>query len=343
MKRLLHALALTVAFPLLVGVVVYYGFGTNYTDGVFHEHGFRARYESGVYKYRILGQYFLLKTHQFVKSQLASTGLMRRVFTRTPASTRALDKETDATFYAAYFLQNILFLILASVLLYFVLAGGTSTPGVSWPVMVAGLLMGLTQYVVCPYDTLSYALLLLSFLLIVRPFRFSFPLLVLTTVAGTLTKETAALTLSFFSAYNYRDLLVPRSRELRRLAILALVFATIYAGLRLHFGLSNRAVWHNVTLPLNLVDPFNWVGLAAMPVVSYLLCARSRHVKRCLLFLAASSPYIVIMPIIATGWEMRLWVPVWLGLICLARDLPGDSFPPTSGRATCVKPRVEPR
>jgi hypothetical protein len=108
----------------------------------------------------------------------------------------------------------------------------------------------------------------------------------------------------------------------------------IYGLLRLQLGLSNRAVWHNVTLRLNLADPFNWVGFAAMPVVSYLLCAGSRHLKRCLLFLAASSPYVVVMPIIAVGWEMRLWVPIWLGLICLARDLPGDNVQLTSGGAT---------
>jgi hypothetical protein len=68
-----------------------------------------------------------------------------------------------------------------------------------------------------------------------------------------------------------------------------------------------------------------------MPIVSYLLCAGSRNLKRCLFFLAASSPYILAMPIIALGWEMRLWVPVWLGLICLAGSLPGGSFGTAGG------------
>ena len=330
-RRFLRALALTVAFPCLVSVVVYYGFGTNYTAGVFHEAGFRSQYQSWTYKYRILGPFLLLRTHQFVNSQCAPAGLMRRVLARTPVSVQALDKETDPTFYAAYFLLNTLCMVFACVFLYLLLAGGASAREVTGPTMVAGLLMGLTQYVVCPYDTLSYALLLLSFLLIVRPFRFSFPLLALTIAVSTLTKETAALTLSFFFAYHYRDLLVPRSRELRRLAILALVFVSVYAWLRLHFGISTRAVWYDVTLWSNLRDPFHLVGIAAMPIVSYLLCAGSRNLKRCLFFLAASSPYILAMPIIALGWEMRLWVPVWLGLICLAGSLPGDRSGTASG------------
>ena len=60
------------------------------------------------------------------------------------------------------------------------------------------LLILLTQYVVSPYDNLSYFLLLLSYLLIVRPFRFSLPILLAVFVAGVLTRETAALTLSFY-------------------------------------------------------------------------------------------------------------------------------------------------
>ena len=193
--------------------------------------------------------------------------------------------------------------------------------------------MGLTQYVVCPYDTLSYSLLLLSFLLIVRPFRFSFPLLVLVTATSTLARESAALTLSFFFASHHTNLLRFRRKEVCRFAILVGAFAITYGLIRLHLGFDNGAEWDSVTLRLNLTNPFNLAGLAALPIVSYLLCAGSRNLKRCLLFLAASSPYLVAVPIVATGWEMRLWVPVWLGLICLAGDIPGNDSQTTSGSA----------
>jgi hypothetical protein len=332
--RLLHALALTVAFPCLVGVVVYYGFGTNYTDHVFHEEGLRSQNQSAVYKYRILGPYLLIKTHQFIESPGALAGLVRRVFARSPASLQVLDTQADALFYAAYFLQNTLFMVLACVLLYFMLWIRAPVRDPSGTIMLACLLMGLSQYVVCSYDTLSYALLLLSFLLIVRPFRFSFPLLVLATVVGALTRETAALTLSFFFAIHHTEILKLRGREVRRLAILVGAFAITYAGLRLYLGLDNRAVWHSGTLSTNMTNPFNLIGLAALPIVSYLLCAGSRNLKKCLLFLAASSPYIISVPLIATAWEIRLWVPVWLGLICLASSVPSDSRKILDGTST---------
>jgi hypothetical protein len=324
-RRFLHALALTVAFPCLVGIVVYYGFGTNYTGGVFHEAGFRSQYESGVYKYRILGRYLLLKTYHFVKSQCAPAGPAGGVLSQPPASAEAADRKIDAAFYTAYFLQNTFFMVIACILLYFVLAGSATPRDSTGPTMVAGLLMGLTQYVVSPYDTLSYALLLMSFLLISRPFRFSFPLLVLAVVTGTLAKETSALALAFFFAIHHSDLLKFRRRETLQLAVLVVAFVSTYTLLRVILGQNNREVWECVTLGLNLRDPFSWIGIAAMPIVSYLLCAGSRNLKRCLFFLAASSPYILIMPVIALGWEMRLWVPVWLGLICLAGSLPGGS------------------
>jgi hypothetical protein len=197
--------------------------------------------------------------------------------------------------------------------------------------MVATLLMGLTQYVVCPYDTMSYALLVLSFLLITRPFRFSFPLLVAAVVAGAMTKESTVLALSFFCAFHHANLLKFRRKELVQLLILVGAFVNTYALLRLLYGLNNRGQWQTVTLWLNLRDPFAWLGVASLPVLSYLLCVGTRHVKRCLLFLAACSPYIISMPVIAQVWETRLWVPVWLGLLCLARDIAGDSAP-TAGR-----------
>jgi hypothetical protein len=329
--RLLNAMILTVALPFFVSVVVYFGFGTNYTGGVFHEAGFRKQYESGIYRYRILGRDLLLQTHGFVTSENPVAGRLRWLFARPPASVGFLDPRVDATFYAAYFLQNTFFLVLACGLLYSILMLGTGTDPPSVPLLVAVLLMGLTQYVVSPYDTLFYALLLLSFLLILRPFRFSVPLLALLMVVSTLARESSALTLSFFFARHHDRLLGFRRKEVVQLAVLTAAFAVTYASLRLWLGF-DHAVWQNLDLSRNLTSFHSLAGIAALPVVSYALCRGSRHLKSCLLFLAACSPYLVAMLVVASPWEMRLWVPVWLGLICLTNGVP-DSEVPASGHS----------
>jgi hypothetical protein len=317
-----------VAFSCLVSVVVYYGFSTNYTARVFHESGFRAQYESGIYKYRILGRYLLLKTHRLAKSQNAPAHILRQLFAHPPASALVLDRQAEGTFYEAYFLQNTFFMAVASVFLYLILAGTTATETAYQVqlVVAATLLMGVSQYVVCPYDTLSYALILLSFLLIMRPFRFSFPLLVLVLVLSTLTRESAALTLSFYFAYKRAKLLQLARRETVQLSILLGAFLVTYTLLRLHFGFAN-AIWQDLLWRENFTNLYSLTGVLALPVVSYLICAGSPNLKPCLLFLAASSPYLVAMLIIGDCWEIRLWVPVWLGLICLAGNSPGKESP----------------
>ena len=62
--------------------------------------------------------------------------------------------------------------------------------------------MALSQYTICAYDNLSYFLLLLSLLLIVRPFRFS-PLLLLGAYCGHAGPRVGRVTLSFYFAYHY--------------------------------------------------------------------------------------------------------------------------------------------
>jgi len=327
--RWLHAGMLAVAFPFLVSLFVYYGFATSYTGHTFHEAGFRAQYESGVYKYRVLGRELLLETHRFLRSESQLARIARELFAKSPASLAILDPRADPTFYAAYFVQNTAFMILSCILLYVLLGESPAAPtsggymaGVSW--------MAISQYVVCPYDTLSYALILLSFLLIVRPLESNLPILALVLAVSTLARESSALTLSFYFAYHHERLLRFERKELTQLVVLVGVFVATYGLLRAHFGLEN-ALWQRAMLHANLATPSNMAGLLALPVVAYLVCGGSRALRPCLVFLACSSPYIVAMLAIANTWEIRLWVPVWLGLISLAgtsRDILGQGKPP---------------
>jgi hypothetical protein len=289
---------------------------------VFHKAGFLSQYEHGIYKYRVLGRILLIGTHRFMTSETLPARVARGLFARLPASAQVMDKEADPNFYAAYFVQNAFFLILCSSILYMLLiqynSGELSSSLGAHTVGV--LLIALSQYVVCPYDNLFYSLFLLSVLLIVRPFRLSFVLLSLVLALSTLARESSILTLPFYYAFHLRQNTKLKKKELYELLFLGGTFVATYAMLRAFIGLETP-FYKGVLLMINFTDLWSISGTLLLPVVSFLLCAGSQYKKRCIAFLLASSPYVLAMLIIARTWEIRLWVPIWLGLLILSRDI----------------------
>jgi len=240
--RFLHTtirfLLLGWVIPCVLGLMVYYGFVTNYTSQVFSHQGFVNQYENGIYKYRMLGREALLEMERLVKAH-------GPLPLRPPASLRLLDRAGDPDLYAAYFLLNTLFLCLTCSVLFVAFHQGGKA-GEELPadlaVLASALVMAITQYVVVPYDTLSYFFLALGIALSLHPSpgHGRLGLLALATVLGTLTRETAALIPAFFFALHHREILVwpfgdrPKRRLLQFLLVSA-AFLAAYLALRLYF------------------------------------------------------------------------------------------------------------
>ena len=67
----------------------------------------------GIYKYRVLGPFLLLKTHQALKSDAVPSIVKRCILLQfMPGLLAARKPDADPFFYAAYVVQNTLFLIL---------------------------------------------------------------------------------------------------------------------------------------------------------------------------------------------------------------------------------------
>jgi hypothetical protein len=322
MSKTFHGVLLAVILPVLLNIIVYYGFSTSYTRRVFHEETFRKQYEHGIYKYRVLGRTALLETHAFLNSGAWSARIALKCFGNPPPAIAFLDKEADGSFYAAYFIQNTIFLVCACFVLYLILANQTpfDISSVSLSHIIGTFLMVITQYVISPYDTLSYFLILGSFFLILRPFRFSYIILLSVLILSTLARESSALALSFYFACHFKKIMGLNPKELWELGGLVGTFFATYILIRLCLGTdSAQMLYRSVTLKHNFTDPHAVLGIVMMPVVAYLICAGSRNLERCLVFILASLPYLLAMLVIALGWETRLWVPVWLGLLILTR------------------------
>lgn len=330
-RRVLHFAVVAVVLPGILSLVVYYGFSTNYTGKVFHEAGFKEQYENDIYRYRILGPWLLLRTHELLLSDAWLPRNLVKVLGRLPASVAVLDPHADRVFYAAYGLLNASCLVLCSVALYsFVYRRrDPAAPRSRYVHLLGVLLIAITQFAVCPYDNLSYFFLLLACLLILRPPprpTWWFPVVGLVVVLGTLSRESQMQTLAFFLAVHGAEPAHRSRSRWRELAFLVLVFAGTYGALRLGFGPGAR-FFADVQLKDNLSEPFRLAGILLLLGLSYALAHGVAARRRCLTFLAASTPYAALMILVARTWEVRLWVPIWLPLLLLAEQGPCEDSP----------------
>jgi hypothetical protein len=207
---LIRLLSLGFVLPLAMSTMVYVGFVTNYTQGVFSESGFAKQYGSGVYKYRVLGVRLLTEANNLFESM--------RVQGYAPKALKIMDQEASATFYTTYYAVNTVLLCAACTVLFFVYgnSGGGAEFAKDLTLMFQCAFMALTEFVVTPYDILSYLFLALAALLILRRRSFSaVNVMLLACVVGlaAATRESAVLILSFYFAVHWGKILErPRGR-----------------------------------------------------------------------------------------------------------------------------------
>lgn len=314
---LLRLIVLGCVLPVIMSAIVYQAFSTNYTTQVFSEESFKAQYEKGIYRYRVLGSSLLLKTYRYIKEN--------NLPAFAPRSLSLLDENGDPYFYSAYFYLNTFFLSLTCLTLLFILGGDSAAPGfltVDLPVLFLCFLMAITQYAVVPYDTLSYFLLSLAVLLILHDPQTALTRLALgaVIVLATLARETAFLILSFYFALHFRSTWTNPFRagpnpQQGTLLFLAACFAFTYLGLRIVFG-TESGLFQDIPAS-NGFGGLSIIGTLFLASILLLVFTSRPVTKEMTVFLAASLPYILPMLFIALPSEIRLWTPLLLLLVVL--------------------------
>ena len=137
-------------------------------------------------------------------------------------------------------------------------------------------------------------------------------------VLATMTRETAVFILTFYAAYHYKPLLAKNKTQLIKLAGLIATFMITYALLRILFNGEN-AIFQQIRLLRNLTNPSALASIVLFIFITYILINRTDNPSHCLLFLLLSVPYILMIITVANPWEIRLWTPIWLGLLILGR------------------------
>ena len=316
--RLLKIVIFAICLPLVLSYVVYFGFITNYTSNVFTEDSFEAQYEQGIYRYRYLSRPVLEHTHELLQDLFQEDQLTRLAVN---------NQEISSHFYYSYFAVNSLFYVLTCLFLFLIF----DTSYMSFQsvqerlALFTGvvLLIAITQFVVTPYDQISYFFEVLAIFMILRWVREKkkgqLLLICLLVVLATLNRESSAIILSIMAT-----MVVARygiSMQTGRMITFPLLcFIITYFGIRVVFGF-DTGFFERIQLKANLLRIESQIGILFwLLLFSFAFFSARQPVNRyyLLLFHFFSLPYIFMCLLTGMMFELRLYIPLFLGSIIIA-------------------------
>ena len=317
---LIVSLLVAVAISMVTSRIIYFGFTPNYAADIFSPKAFNGRFDHDVYKYRVLCKYLLFAIDDWLgNSEPAGT-----------AETRILINTRDGSerFYYAFYYLNTFFLALTTIMVVLLVR---SREDYHFTKMEQNLLIffvpvfiGLSEYVVCVYDVSSYFFQLLTIYILLKFYReepvFSMVTLGILIVVSTLNRESSALSVSMLAV-----LLLSRYGFKRRILwsvlILAVCFLLTYVGLRFwivdpyHVHIRNHDVGKYLKT-INLYGLLFWVIFFYLPMA----IADSKE-NRFLIgaFFLFGAPYVYTCLKDGVLWEVRLYIPLFLGAFFLGK------------------------
>lgn len=329
-RTVLRYLIIGIFLPLFVQYVIYFRFTSNYMLNVFSEKNFKAFYNNNVFRYRVLGK----TVHLWVYNKLAGKAGAKKAKGNTIYDKRltALDPQADSVFYFTYFAVAAVFTILSALALLYLFDSQQlfEMTELKKVVITSGVifLTGFLEFVVTPYDNITYFFFIISSLLFLRFFQTKrlvyFILLNLTIILATLNHESSLLNLSFmaaiyFSCYGFDF------RWIRIVIIPFFCYAFTWIGLRISINISGPGVVTEglkLFRNLNILNASGVMGVIFPVIVFYFLFTiadQSNNKKLVRNFLLMASPYILMLPFIGIMVEARLWMPVIIGGVLISQ------------------------
>ena len=305
---------------ILFSYIIYFGFTTNYTRQVFSVPSFTKQYDSGIYKYRILGKKIILLINELLEGVGVHSEQSMRL--------KPLDYQATNTFYLSYFVLNTIGLFLFSWILLNLLQDhfifNINSNEIYQLLLIAALLICITQYVITPYDNFSYFLQIFCTYFILKHIFYGRLLYLILAgiilVFASLCRESAAICVAFAALlYLYKDGF--SKKAIYPISFLFLCFFIPYLSLRFIYGFDNALV-HGITLLSNLTAHNNLIGCATWIVLgAYSLCFSIHKTNRqlILLFHLISLPYIFTCLLSGIFFEVRLYIPLFIGSLVLSK------------------------
>ena len=317
---LIIKIAIVVLLSMVTNKIVYFGYTPNYAADIFSREAFNGRFDHDVYKYRILSKYLLFKVDNWLGKSMPEKGAEWRIAIQTRGGSQR--------FYLAFYYLNTFFLVLTSImavlLLYMDRGFQMNEAERNLVLFLIPIVIGLSQYVVCCYDVSSYffqLLILYIFLKHIDRYRRATLLAIgILLIISTLNRESSALSVSMVVLLLLTRYGINR-RSLINSCALAACFLGTYVALRYFIQDTAHLQIINVQAGHLLIDT-NIIGLLFWGLFFYLTLAISNTSENRWLiavFFLFSLPYILTCLKDGVMWEIRLYVPLFIGSILLSK------------------------
>jgi len=318
--NLFFSLMVAVLVSLVTSKIVYFGFTPNYAADIFSRNTFNGRFDHDVYKYRILCKYLLFAVDDWLGQDMPAKGAEPRILINT--------RDGSERFYIAFYYLNTFFLVLTSVMVVLLLdldrkfrfGEGEKT----LIIFLVPVLICLSQFTVCCYDVSSFFFQLLILYIFLRfgdkYFWASVSAISVLLILSTMNRESSALSVSLTVL-----LLITRYGLIRKVffasGLLALCFLLTYAALHIlivdpsHQRIINTQAGQ-LLIDTNLIGLFFWGLFFYLPMV--IACTAENRWLIAAFFLL-SFPYIYTCFTDGVLWEIRLYIPLFLGALFLSK------------------------
>lgn len=320
-KHILNTLFLAL-LAFLLSTAVYFGFVNAYSSGIFNYKAFNAQFHSGIYQYRILSGHLL----NFIYEILGSTGLNFDAF-----RLKFLQKDSEPQMYLAFYVLNTVFLMLSAIVYGFISKKKIFVATETEKLLIGSVLVFticITQFVMVPYDCSSYFFLMLFFWIFTEYLEkeksMYLILSALIIVISTFNRESSALSLALAGTLLFQRHGIS-GKSMFPIALLAGCFVAVYLGLRFwggSFTTNDGSLWiQNFSDPKNLLGILFWLCFF---IFSMMISKDSMARRNILLFHLLSLPYIAMCFYTGILYEMRLYVPLFVSSVLVARYSSSD-------------------
>lgn len=300
-----------------VNSFIYFSFGNIYSSKILNYADFSKQFHSGIYQYRILSGYLIF----WIYETLSALNIDYSIF-----KFRFLESRSEPQMYLSFYILNTIFLVLSAALLLFITETKNFVATNSEKILlvsVAVFTIAITQFVIVPYDVSSYFLIVLFFYFLLKYVEknsnFNLIILVVILIISTLNRETSALSISLaatllYSKYGFRKEMI------KPVLILTITFIAVYFGMRFlqeSFTTNDgNLLLQNFTEHKNILGFLFWMVFFLLTII----IAKDQHAKRnIILFHVFSIPYILMCLYTGIIYEIRLYVPLFITSLLLAR------------------------
>ncbi len=321
MKKITEYIFLCLIVPISLNIIIYFGFTSQYTGNVFSKDTFLKQYNNGIYKYRFFSKILLLDTYKAINTLHDETEPKKFI--------KFLDEQGTNNFYASYFILNTFFSILLAIIIYYCIFNshyfnfsGYYEKVISF--LFINLIMYVSEYVIVPYDFSGYTFFIISSILTLAYIKQNNILLMaiicLILIISTLNRETSYISLTFFTTLIVTEKGI--KNNIFKLLIPILCFTGTYLGLRIYMGFENgilEKIINNFEINVLIINLFILVFCIGLSYIAFRMTSNKMNKRKMMIFLLLNTPYILTCLLGGRWFELRLFIPLYLGLIFLSK------------------------